>query len=71
MVVGSKAMKGASDERPLIRRAATRVLNGMLRVALGFRGTDTHGLKAFRRATLLPVVERVRDRQATCSRASS
>ena len=57
MVVGSKAMKGASDERPLLRRAATRVLNGMLRVALDFRGTDTHGLKAFHRATLLPIVE--------------
>ncbi len=52
MVVGSKAMKGASDERPLLRRAATRVLNGMLRAALDFRGTDTHGLKAFRRSAL-------------------
>jgi len=57
MVVGSKAMKGASDHRPLFRRAATRVLNGMLRVALDFRGTDTHGLKAFHRETLLPIVE--------------
>jgi glycosyltransferase involved in cell wall biosynthesis len=53
-VVGSKALAGASDERPLMRRAGTLVINGMLRVALGFRGTDTHGLKAFRR---LPVVE--------------
>jgi glycosyltransferase involved in cell wall biosynthesis len=57
MVIGSKAMKGASDERPILRRAATKVINGMLRVALDFRGTDTHGLKAFRRETLLPVVE--------------
>jgi len=57
MVVGSKAMKGASDERPLLRRTATRVINGMLRVALDFRGTDTHGLKAFTRIALLPVVE--------------
>lgn len=57
MVVGSKAMKGASDERPLLRRAATRVINGMLRVALDFHGTDTHGLKAFTRTALLPVVE--------------
>lgn len=57
MVVGSKAMKGSSDERPLFRRFATRVINGMLRVALDFRGTDTHGLKAFRRDTLIPVVE--------------
>ena len=57
VVVGSKAMKGASDGRPLFRRVATRVINGMLWVALDFRGTDTHGLKAFRRETLLPVVE--------------
>jgi glycosyltransferase involved in cell wall biosynthesis len=57
MVIGSKAMKGASDERPLFRRAATKVINGMLRVALDFRGTDTHGLKAFDRKTLLPIVE--------------
>jgi glycosyltransferase involved in cell wall biosynthesis len=55
MVVGSKAMKGASDHRPLLRRAATRVLNGMLRASLDFRGTDTHGLKAFHRETLLPI----------------
>jgi glycosyltransferase involved in cell wall biosynthesis len=57
MVVGSKAMKGASDERPLFRRVATRVINGMLRAALDFRGTDTHGLKAFDRETLMPIVE--------------
>jgi glycosyltransferase involved in cell wall biosynthesis len=56
MVVGSKAMKGANDARPLVRRAATRVINGMLRVAVDFRGTDTHGLKAFRREALVPVV---------------
>jgi glycosyltransferase involved in cell wall biosynthesis len=56
MVVGSKAMKGASDGRPLVRRAATRVINGLLRVAVDFRGTDTHGLKAFERERLLPVV---------------
>ncbi|WP_434422296.1 glycosyltransferase family 2 protein [Nannocystis pusilla] len=58
LVVGSKAMPGAHDLRPLGRRAATRAYNGLLRVTLGYRGTDTHGLKAFRRAALLPVVAR-------------
>lgn len=58
MVVGSKAAKGASDRRPLIRRVATRVHNGLLRVALDFQGTDTHGLKAFRREALLPVIQK-------------
>ncbi len=57
MVIGSKAMKGANDARPVFRRAATKMINGMLRVALDFRGTDTHGLKAFDRRALLPIVE--------------
>jgi len=56
MVVGSKAAKGASDRRPLLRRLATRVHNKLLKVLVGFRGTDTHGLKAFRRNELAPVV---------------
>jgi glycosyltransferase involved in cell wall biosynthesis len=56
MVIGSKAMRGAHDTRPLQRRLATRAYNRLLRVTLGFRGTDTHGLKAFVRKALLPVV---------------
>jgi len=55
MVVGSKAMRGAHDTRPLFRRLATRVYNRVLRLAVGFRGTDTHGLKAFVRATIGPI----------------
>lgn len=58
MVVGSKAHPEANDARPLVRRAATRVMNGLLRVMLGFQGTDTHGLKAFRREALLETVGR-------------
>jgi len=58
MVVGSKVMKGANDDRPLFRHVATLVLNGMLRVAVGFRGTDTHGLKAFRRDALTDTAKR-------------
>lgn len=56
MVVGSKAHKDAHDERPATRRAATMVINGLLRVLLGFKGTDTHGLKAFDRLKLLHTV---------------
>jgi glycosyltransferase involved in cell wall biosynthesis len=55
LVVGSKAMKGANDARPAVRRLATRVITILLRVFTGFRGTDTHGLKAFRRDRLEPV----------------
>ena len=48
-------MKGANDERPVVRRLATRVITVLLRIATGFRGTDTHGLKAFRRERLTEV----------------
>lgn len=54
-VVGSKAMEGAMDRRPYFRRLGTAVINGMLKVALGFQGTDTHGLKAFRREAVQPI----------------
>ena len=55
MVIGSKAMKGANDARPLVRRLATRTITLLLRLATGFRGTDTHGLKAFKRERLVDV----------------
>ncbi len=54
-VVGSKVMEGAIDERPFLRRLGTIVINSMLRVILGFKGTDTHGLKAFRREPVQPI----------------
>jgi len=58
LVVGSKVLKGSTDRRPLYRRLATRVLNSMLHIFLGFKGTDTHGLKAFKRERLLKVIDR-------------
>ena len=58
MVIGSKTLDRSYDKRPAYRRAATQVLNFLFRVFLGFRGTDTHGLKAFRRDRLLAVVNR-------------
>jgi glycosyltransferase involved in cell wall biosynthesis len=56
LVIGSKLAVGAADERPLIRHAASIAYSTLLKITLGFRGTDTHGLKAFRRAALLDVV---------------
>jgi glycosyltransferase involved in cell wall biosynthesis len=57
LVVGSKVMEGAEDKRPLMRHTATLVINGLLRALVGFHGTDTHGLKAFRRERLLDTAE--------------
>jgi glycosyltransferase involved in cell wall biosynthesis len=57
-VVGSKAMVGSHDARPFIRRMGTQVYNGLLRTVCHYRGTDTHGLKAFKREMLLETVQR-------------
>jgi glycosyltransferase involved in cell wall biosynthesis len=56
LVIGSKLLAGAEDDRPLLRHAASIAYSTLLRTMLGFRGTDTHGLKAFRRAALLDTV---------------
>lgn len=56
LVIGSKLLAGAEDDRPAIRHVASMAYSTMLKVMLGFRGTDTHGLKAFRRLALLDVV---------------
>lgn len=58
LVVGSKLLSGARDERPLFRHMASMGINFLLRVFLGFRGTDTHGLKCFNREALVPVAKR-------------
>jgi glycosyltransferase involved in cell wall biosynthesis len=56
-VIGSKLIGGARDARPLFRHGASLLYTGLLRLLFDFRGTDTHGLKAFRRALVLPLVE--------------
>jgi glycosyltransferase involved in cell wall biosynthesis len=57
-VVGSKAMVGSNDQRPMVRRLGTKVYNGLLRTVCHYRGTDTHGLKAFKREALLDTAKR-------------
>src|SRR3954468_23826907 len=58
LVVGSKAMVGSNDQRPMVRRMGTRVYNGLLRAVCQYRGTDTHGLKAFKRKILTETARR-------------
>jgi glycosyltransferase involved in cell wall biosynthesis len=59
-VIGSKLLGGSSDERPPLRHAASQLYTSLLRLLFDYRGTDTHGLKAFRRSSVLPLVEACR-----------
>ena len=58
MVIGSKRAPGSRDSRPIYRRLATNAHNTLLRLVLGFKGTDTHGVKAFLRERVAPTAER-------------
>jgi glycosyltransferase involved in cell wall biosynthesis len=54
IVVGSKRGEGATDTRDPLRILATRVFSTILRVVFGLRVSDTHGIKAMRRAAVEP-----------------
>jgi glycosyltransferase involved in cell wall biosynthesis len=56
-VIGSKLIGGARDERPALRHVASQFYTGVLHLLFDFGGTDTHGLKAFRRSVVLPLVQ--------------
>jgi glycosyltransferase involved in cell wall biosynthesis len=55
VVVASKRAPGARDERPFIRRAITFGFNLFLHLLLGFKGSDTHGIKAFNKKKIIPI----------------
>lgn len=57
VVVGSKRLIGSLDHRPRLRRLITIGFNTFLKVVFGFRGTDTHGMKALRRSSVLSALE--------------
>jgi glycosyltransferase involved in cell wall biosynthesis len=56
-VIGSKLLGGSRDERPRLRHLASQLYTGVLHLLFDFRGTDTHGLKAFRRSLVTPIVQ--------------
>lgn len=58
MVIGSKTMEGAKDQRPILRRLITLGFNFFLRRFFGLRGTDTHGMKAFKRRSLNRILDK-------------
>ncbi|HEX5615576.1 MAG TPA: glycosyltransferase [Acidimicrobiia bacterium] len=60
IVVGSKRAPGADDTRVWARRLVTTVFSTILRVVFGLRLSDTHGMKAMRRAAVVPYAERCR-----------
>jgi glycosyltransferase AglD len=60
LVIASKRAPGARDARPWPRRLVTAGFSLLLRAGFGLRVSDTHGMKALRRASLEPLARRCR-----------
>jgi len=60
IIVGSKRGPGSEDRRGVARRGITWVFSMVLRRGFGLQVSDTHGLKALRRAPLLELVAECR-----------
>jgi glycosyltransferase involved in cell wall biosynthesis len=60
IVVGSKRAPGTRDTRPWPRRAITAGFATVLAVGFRLRVSDTHGMKAMRRAQVEPIARRCR-----------
>jgi glycosyltransferase involved in cell wall biosynthesis len=60
IVVGSKRSARSHDERPLLRKLVTATFATILRVLFGLGVSDTHGMKAMRRADVVPLARRCR-----------
>ncbi len=50
VVIGSKTLTSSDDQRSFFRRMMTYFFNVFLRLVLNYPGTDTHGIKAFRKS---------------------
>ena len=57
IVVASKRGEDANDTRHWTRKAVTGVFTFLLRRGFGLKVSDTHGMKAMRRADVVPLAE--------------
>ncbi len=60
IVIASKRAPDSEDHRSLLRRAGTFGFNLLLRVVVGSKVSDTHGIKAFRRNVIDSMLDTVR-----------
>jgi glycosyltransferase involved in cell wall biosynthesis len=59
IIVGSKVMKGAIDDRPVGRRMYSLFYNFLVNLLFNLHIGDTQCVKTFKRVTTIPIVEKV------------
>jgi len=61
IVVGSKLHKNSKDNRPLPRILLSKMINFLIRTLLHYRGTDTHGIKVYRKTKVFPLIKIIKE----------
>lgn len=57
IILTSKLLPGSFDQRGIDRRLVSWGFNKFLRIFMGYKGTDTHGIKLFRLKNVMPLVK--------------
>lgn len=60
LIIGSKSHPESLDNRSIYRKFLTRALNWLLGLMVGFRGTETHGLKALRKSSIKRYLDNIK-----------
>lgn len=60
LVIGSKMAYWSEDRRSSVRKLASTLFNFYLKIAYGFGGSDTHGIKILKRNVLESVLPKCR-----------
>ena len=56
LIIGSKMTYWSKDKRPISRRIISTLFNIYLRLFFGFKGSDTHGIKVFRKEVVKQIL---------------
>lgn len=57
LILGSKTTYYSIDKRPFLRKIITKIYNLILKILFKYKGSDTHGIKAFRRKPLIELIQ--------------
>jgi len=58
LIVGAKTLPSSVDNRSTYRKFLTWGLNTLLSILVGFRGGETHGLKAFNKSAIEDLIQK-------------
>ena len=60
IVVGSKLHPFSKDQRPFVRIFISKFINFFIRAIFQYAGSDTHGIKAYKKGRVLPLIKKIK-----------